>query len=127
MMAKSIRSKSKRRNRSLLRKQVCQPIITQRQNNISKNLQKSIKEKNGSSIAGLKSIFQKKEKAEEEDAMEEDSGSDHDDEDIEDDSAKNDKTHDLSEDKTSKLKSQKRVKDKFKNSDAKKEKKLVWF
>ena len=59
-MAKSIRSKSKRRNRTALRKVLCEPVIAARQKKVSKKLAESLKEKQGKSILGLKAIFQKK-------------------------------------------------------------------
>jgi hypothetical protein len=56
-MAKSIRSKVKRANRSLHRKAVADPIIQKRQQKLAANLQKTLNEKSGSSIVGLRSVL----------------------------------------------------------------------
>lgn len=56
-MAKSIRSKVKRANRSLHRKAVADPIIQKRQQKLAENLQKTLNEKSGSSIVGLRSVL----------------------------------------------------------------------
>ena len=56
-MAKSIRSKVKRANRSLHRKAVADPIILRRQQKLAAELQKSINEKGGASIVGLRNVL----------------------------------------------------------------------
>lgn len=59
-MAKSIRSKVKRANRSLHRKAVAKPIILKRQQKLAEELQKKIEEKGGASIVGLKNVLNPK-------------------------------------------------------------------
>jgi hypothetical protein len=56
-MAKSLRSKKMRKNRTLLRKTVSEPIAIQRQKKLAENLDKVIKERDGSTIIGLKAVF----------------------------------------------------------------------
>lgn len=56
-MAKGIRSKAKRQNRSFLRATLSEPIAKKRQEEINNSLQKSLDEQNGSTIQGLKSLF----------------------------------------------------------------------
>ena len=56
-MAKGIRSKAKRQNRSLIRATLSEPIAKKRQEEINASLKKSLNEQNGSTIKGLKSLF----------------------------------------------------------------------
>lgn len=56
-MAKGIRSKAKRQNRSLIRATLSEPIAKKRQEEIAANLKKSLDEQNGSTIKSLKSLF----------------------------------------------------------------------
>mmetsp|Transcript_13471 Transcript_13471/g.20254 ORF Transcript_13471/g.20254 Transcript_13471/m.20254 type:complete len:124 (+) Transcript_13471:78-449(+) len=56
-MAKSIRSKKMRKNRSALRKTVSEPIAEKRRQILAKKLEASIMEKKGQTILGLKSVF----------------------------------------------------------------------
>lgn len=52
-MAKGIRSKSKRANRSLIRKTLTEPMMRERQNVMSAAIKKDLEEKNGSSLKTL--------------------------------------------------------------------------
>jgi hypothetical protein len=103
-----------------LRKVICEPVVSQRQQKISKAISDGIKEKRGSSIVGLKSLFQQKGQQEaEEDSQDEDEMEEDHEEEAE------------AEEKAPERKS-KRVQDKFKekkliNSKPKMTKKLVWF
>jgi hypothetical protein len=54
-MAKGIRSKSQRKNRSLIRKTVSEPIMRVRQEAMAAALKKELEEKRGSSLKDLKS------------------------------------------------------------------------
>eukprot|EP01038_Epipyxis_sp_PR26KG_P009958 gene9958-13391_t len=63
-MAKGIRSKSKRKNRSQLRSTLSVPIQRKRQEILALSLQKSINAKDGKSIKSLKSLFVKREGSE---------------------------------------------------------------
>lgn len=121
-MAKSIRSKSKRRNRSVLRKTLCDPVIAARQNKVSKALSDNLKERKGSSIVELKSIFHKKSKEDSNDNNLDDN--DNMEEEI-DEGAGEDDT--LSETIVEKKRVQDKFKDKKNNDKPKKTKKLVWF
>lgn len=56
-MAKGLRSKNKRHNRAQLRTRLSKPQIEKRQQELSEALKKSLEEKNGSTVIGLKSIF----------------------------------------------------------------------
>jgi hypothetical protein len=56
-MAKGIRSKSKRQNRSVLRANLSHPQIKKRQEEIATALQQSLDEKNGTTVKGLKGLF----------------------------------------------------------------------
>ncbi len=56
-MAKGIRSKAKRQNRSALRATLSHPQIKKRQEDLAEALRKDLDEKNGSTIKGLKGIF----------------------------------------------------------------------
>lgn len=56
-MAKSLRSKSMRKNRSLLRKNVSEPIAIKRQEKLAEEMKKISQDRNGSTILGLKSVF----------------------------------------------------------------------
>ena len=53
-MAKGLRSKSMRKNRTLLRKLVHIPLIKEKQDNLALKLKMSLDEQNGSTILGLK-------------------------------------------------------------------------
>lgn len=52
-MAKGIRSKSKRANRSLIRKNLTEPMMRERQNVMAAAIKKDLEEKNGSSLNGI--------------------------------------------------------------------------
>ena len=56
-MAKGLRSKTKRKARSLIRETLSGPIAIKRQIKISNDIKSSLSEKNGSTIIGLKSIL----------------------------------------------------------------------
>jgi hypothetical protein len=56
-MAKGLRSKTKRKARSLIRENLSGPIAIKRQIKISNDIKSSLSEKNGSTIVGLKSIL----------------------------------------------------------------------
>ena len=56
-MAKGLRSKAMRKNRSQLRTTLAEPIIRKRQLAIANSIHNSIKAKNGNSILKLKSLF----------------------------------------------------------------------
>jgi len=56
-MAKSLRSKSKRKNRSVLRKQISEPLVKKRLENLHEALQKEIKLKSKNVLAGLKKVL----------------------------------------------------------------------
>eukprot|EP01041_Mallomonas_annulata_P013295 gene13295-28155_t len=56
-MAKGLRSKSMRKNRSLIRKLVTIPIIEKRRDDLSIKLKKHLEEQNGSTIIGLKGLI----------------------------------------------------------------------
>ena len=58
-MAKSLRSKSKRKNRSVLRKQISEPLVKKRLENLHEALQKEIKLKAKNVLAGLKKVLTK--------------------------------------------------------------------
>lgn len=60
-MAKSLRSKIKRANRTQLRKVYAEPLIKKRQVNISKKLHKDIEVKKGGSLASLAAAIKKQE------------------------------------------------------------------
>ncbi len=57
-MAKSLRSKSKRHNRTQLRKEICLPRIVKTQEIIAKKIQEDLAQKSGTSILKLKAVFQ---------------------------------------------------------------------
>mmetsp|Transcript_25655 Transcript_25655/g.43022 ORF Transcript_25655/g.43022 Transcript_25655/m.43022 type:complete len:91 (+) Transcript_25655:544-816(+) len=78
-MAKGIRSKTKRANRTLIRKTVSGPIIRKRQEEMSKALQKQIASRKLSSISKLKQLLPV-----EETELKNAKGNDEDDEDDED-------------------------------------------
>lgn len=56
-MAKGLRSKCKRKNRSRLREELMLPVVKKRQDNIFKSIQDGIKQKTGKTIVGLKSLL----------------------------------------------------------------------
>jgi hypothetical protein len=56
-MAKGLRSKSKRKNRSILRAVLSEPIIRKRQENLATDLQNDLTAKNGGSITALKNVL----------------------------------------------------------------------
>eukprot|EP01036_Dinobryon_divergens_P023395 gene23394-31737_t len=56
-MAKGLRSKSKRKNRSILRAVLSEPIIRKRQENLATDLQKDLTAKSGGSITALKNVL----------------------------------------------------------------------
>ncbi len=56
-MAKSLRSKTKRANRAQLRKNLSDPIIKRRQEQVAAALAATLEKKTGKSILGLKSTF----------------------------------------------------------------------
>eukprot|EP00428_Durinskia_dybowskii_P064013 CAMPEP_0170385114 /NCGR_PEP_ID=MMETSP0117_2-20130122/16347_1 /TAXON_ID=400756 /ORGANISM="Durinskia baltica, Strain CSIRO CS-38" /LENGTH=120 /DNA_ID=CAMNT_0010640885 /DNA_START=50 /DNA_END=409 /DNA_ORIENTATION=+ len=56
-MAKGLRSKCKRANRSLIRKTLTEPIMRQRQAEMSEALKKELAEKRGDSITTLASLL----------------------------------------------------------------------
>ena len=56
-MAKGLRSKSKRKNRSILRAVLSEPIIKKRQENLATDLQNDLAAKSGSSITSLKDVL----------------------------------------------------------------------
>lgn len=56
-MAKGLRSKCKRANRALIRKNLTEPINRKRQEEMSAALQKEIDERKGSSIRSLKDLL----------------------------------------------------------------------
>ena len=58
-MAKSIRSKNTRANRSALRKTLCEPLIAKRLEKQSAALKKMVAEKKGGSITKLKAVFKR--------------------------------------------------------------------
>lgn len=124
-MAKSIRSKCKRRNRSALRKEICVPAISQRQEKISKSIADGIKEKRGSSIIGLKSLFHQK------GGNDEEGGSQPEDDVMDDADEEEEEEAEVKDVKVEVAKKSKRVQDKFKEkklvNNPKMTKKLVWF
>ena len=61
-MAKGLRSKSQRKNRTLLRKTLTIPLIEKRQEELAASLKAKLNEQNGSTIAGLKTLLSKKSK-----------------------------------------------------------------
>jgi plasmid stability protein len=56
-MAKGLRSKSKRKNRSILRAVLSEPINRKRQEILATDLQNDLAAKNGSSITSLKDVL----------------------------------------------------------------------
>ena len=56
-MAKGLRSKVKRRNRSFIRETLSRPITEKRTEEIALTLKESIIEKNGTTIIGLRSVL----------------------------------------------------------------------
>lgn len=46
-----------RRHRTALRKAICEPLIQKRQEELAANLQNSMKEKSGKTIASLRAVF----------------------------------------------------------------------
>lgn len=60
-MAKSLRSKSKRKNRAALREKLVIPKIKKTTEELAKKLQESLKQKGGSSILALKAVLRPKE------------------------------------------------------------------
>jgi hypothetical protein len=115
-----------RRNRSALRKVICDPVVSQRQQKISKAIADGLKEKHGSSIIGLKSLFQKGDKVEGEGSQ------DGDDQMEEDEEEESQEEEQVKEEEVASKKNKKRVQDKFKekklsNAKPKMTKKLVWF
>lgn len=56
-MAKGLRSKSKRKNRTALREAICIPRIKKDQELLSQKLLESFNQKNGETIIGLKSVL----------------------------------------------------------------------
>lgn len=73
-MAKGLRSKCKRANRSMIRKTLTEPIMRKRQAEMSEALQKEIAEKRGDSIRTLSSLLpgSKKEESNDQNDMDED-------------------------------------------------------
>ena len=58
-MAKGIRSKVTRRNRTLLRETISKPIAERRQLELAQELKRSLAEKKGGTIVGLKNLLSK--------------------------------------------------------------------
>lgn len=52
-MAKGIRSKCKRANRSLIRKNITEPMMRERQDLMAAAIKKDLDEKNGSTLSGI--------------------------------------------------------------------------
>lgn len=71
-MAKSLRSKSMRKNRAQIRKSLSNPILKRRQEVLTAELQRSVDKRAGKSIVGLKATMFAKEEKKGGGAMEED-------------------------------------------------------
>jgi hypothetical protein len=56
-MAKGLRSKRMRKNRSILRKNFAQPIVDKRQEKIAEDIRVELQEKRGETIKALKTVF----------------------------------------------------------------------
>jgi hypothetical protein len=60
-MAKSIRSKSMRKNRTMLRKTLSEPAALKRQEKLANDIKVKVEEKAGGSIIALKGLFKRNE------------------------------------------------------------------
>ena len=95
-MAKGLRSKSKRANRTQLRKVLVEPIIRLRTEHLSKKLEDTLTSKNCDSLIALTKVFNRNNKNN--DIMDEDDEDDNDDnDDVDDDNKKKEKSIQLKE------------------------------
>ena len=121
-MAKGLRSKCKRANRTQLRKVLVEPIIRNRTEALSKKLEDSIASKNTDTILKLTNVFNRSNKKNKDDIMDEDNDDDdnNDDNNDDDDNKKKAKSIVL-KDKLKKLKGSKP------KTSRNQGKELVWF